>query len=220
MDQSVIIAASAPPGGGRSNLTPRFTRFFNIFCMPTTSEDSLTLIFNSILKGFLEINKFKPEIQELAKGKSCVNATLNIYQSISKELLPTPQKSHYTFNLRDVSKIFQGLLLAKPNTVQTTETFVRMWVHETSRTFYDRLVNEADQKWFKDSIVRLLASTFKVEWNAEAVYQGSPVVFGDFMKRGVEMKLRQYEEIRDFAKLTKTINDYMQEETKINIVLF
>lgn len=82
-------------------------------------------------------------------------------------------------------------------------------MHETSRTFYDRLVNEADQKWFKDSIVRLLASTFKVEWNPEAVYLGSPVVFGDFMKRGVEAKARQYEEIRDFQKLTKVINDYM-----------
>ena len=40
------------------------------------------------------------------------------------------------------------------------------------------------------------------------------------MKRGVELKLRQYEEIRDYTKLTKTINDYMQEDTKINIVLF
>ena len=47
--------------------------------MPTTSDDSLTLIFNSILEGFLALNKFKPEVQELAKNKSCVNATLNIY---------------------------------------------------------------------------------------------------------------------------------------------
>ncbi|KAA6387434.1 MAG: putative Dynein heavy chain [Streblomastix strix] len=30
-----------------------------------------------------------------------VSATLDVYHTIAKELLPTPTKSHYTFNLRD-----------------------------------------------------------------------------------------------------------------------
>jgi hypothetical protein len=36
-----------------------------------------------------------------------VGATLDVYESVQKQLLPTPTKSHYTFNLRDVSKVFQ-----------------------------------------------------------------------------------------------------------------
>lgn len=36
-----------------------------------------------------------------------VGATLDVYESVQKQLLPTPNKSHYTFNLRDVSKVFQ-----------------------------------------------------------------------------------------------------------------
>lgn len=41
-----------------------------------------------------------------------VAATLDIYNTIADNLLPTPAKSHYTFNLRDLSKVFQvcGLL--------------------------------------------------------------------------------------------------------------
>lgn len=40
------------------------------------------------------------------------------------------------------------------------------------------------------------------------------------MKRGVELSDRIYDEVKDYQLLTKVINDYMSEETKLNLVLF
>ncbi len=46
--------------------------------------------------------------------ENLVDVCMNVYQTIITELLPTPAKSHYTFNLRDLSKVFQGILMFDP----------------------------------------------------------------------------------------------------------
>lgn len=41
-----------------------------------------------------------------------VGAAVEVYQRIETDLLPTPMKSHYVFNLRDLSKCMQGVCQA------------------------------------------------------------------------------------------------------------
>jgi len=43
-----------------------------------------------------------------ALSEKIVDALINLYVKVTSELLPTPSKSHYTFNLRDMSKVVQG----------------------------------------------------------------------------------------------------------------
>lgn len=40
-------------------------------------------------------------------SSSIVTASVALYRWVEVEMLPTPSKSHYTFNLRDLSKVFQ-----------------------------------------------------------------------------------------------------------------
>lgn len=84
----------------------RFSRHFNVLSVPDSSDEVLRDIFSNILINFTEKKMFSKQIKALAEGNKIVQGTLNIYYDISKALLPTPAKSHYLFNLRDVSKVF------------------------------------------------------------------------------------------------------------------
>lgn len=77
-------------------------------------------------------------------------------------MLPTPTKSHYTFNLRDLSKVFQGILSIEYDFLNNKETLVSLWVHEAQRIFYDRLVDEKDRSWFLSVMQGYLQNNFQL----------------------------------------------------------
>lgn len=65
---------------------------------------SLPSLLQAILTGFL--SDFSQAVKDCAS--EIVNAAVEIYDRLSVDLLPTPAKSHYVFNLRDLSKCVQG----------------------------------------------------------------------------------------------------------------
>jgi dynein heavy chain len=113
------------------------------------------------------------------------------------QLLPTPSKSHYTFNLRDLSKVFQGVLMAKPEKLESKLDLLRLWFHENCRVFQDRLVNDEDRKWFINLMTEKMTSGFDVIY--EDVVDKVPLVYGDFMIPNSENKI--YAEVTDYSKV-------------------
>ena len=67
--------------------------------------------------------------------------------SILDSLPPTPSKFHYIFNLRDLSRIFNGLVLTTPERFQTGAQMTRVWRNECLRVLYDRLIDTTDRKF-------------------------------------------------------------------------
>lgn len=78
-----------------------------------------------------------------------------------ENLLPTPAKSHYTFNLRDFSRVIRGCLLIEKDSVENKQTMIRLFVHEVLRVFYDRLINDEDRNWLFRLIKTVIKDQFK-----------------------------------------------------------
>mmetsp|Transcript_28329 Transcript_28329/g.25142 ORF Transcript_28329/g.25142 Transcript_28329/m.25142 type:complete len:530 (+) Transcript_28329:1264-2853(+) len=100
---------------------------------------------------------------------------------------------------------------------------LRLWVHECSRVFGDRLINNTDREWFGKSVTELLGRVFSVNWEYEALFVQHTITFGDLLKLEAPTKL--YEEIKDRDKLLKVLDDKQEEhnmtnQKKFNLVFF
>lgn len=128
------------------------------------------------------MNKFNNTVIKLAG--LIVQLAINFHEKVQTVFLPTAIKFHYTFNLRDMSNVFQvktdlpmiviirkndyyyfgikGLMFANGECVTSTSSFIRLWLHETSRIYGDKLIEKKDQESFSKAINEQIKKTFSV----------------------------------------------------------
>ncbi|GMH33280.1 hypothetical protein BSKO_01114 [Bryopsis sp. KO-2023] len=225
-----FVAAMGPPGGGRNSVTNRYLRHFSVVSVTAFDNANLTTIFSTLVDWWIKKYNYGQNVSRLSKP--IVAGTLELYERAQNELLPTPTKSHYTYNLRDVSKVIQGITKAG-GAVEDPGMMLRLWMHEILRVFYDRLVNNEDrsilcralaevlEKHCKEKIGRLLGLQ---DTSDDSVLQGARgLLFGDYMVPGADPKI--YTEITDASKLESTVTEYLSDfnatsKKPMNLVLF
>nr|XP_022345562.1 dynein heavy chain 2, axonemal-like isoform X2 [Crassostrea virginica] len=196
-----LLAGMGPPGGGRMVISRRLQSRFNLINMTFPHETQIKRIFGSMINQKLQ--DFEEEVKPI--GDIMTQATIEMYEAVVQKFLPTPTKIHYLFNLRDISKIFQGLLRAHKDFHDTKHAMTRLWIHECFRVFSDRLVEERDTETFVNIMTEKLGSLFDQTYH-NICPNKQPPIFGDYMNND-----QVYEDIQDINQLKKQMTDFLEE---------
>ncbi|XP_022244308.1 dynein heavy chain 7, axonemal-like [Limulus polyphemus] len=219
-----FIAAMGPSGGARNNVTPRLLRHFNIISINSFSEDTMKRIFSTVMNIHFRNSNFPLDIFPLVGNIVC--ATAEVYHAALANLLPTPAKSHYTFNLRDFARVIQGCCLITPHGLRNSNTLIRLWVHEVFRVFYDRLTDDEDRHWLFSLLQNCVRSHFKETFDTlfpHLLHAGKvtedamgSLMFGSYMNPDATVEERVYEEVSDLESFEKAVRVYLSEYNSIH----
>eukprot|EP00937_MAST-01D_sp_MAST-1D-sp2_P001104 g1104.t1 len=232
--QNTQLVSCMNPTVGSFVINPRLQRHFTTFAVGMPSKGALQEIYETFLLKRDEsdnvigghLGGWSTEFHKIAKN--IVNAALNLHSLISESFRKTAKNFHYEFNVRHLSNVFQGLLVAQPEQFLEPCKLVELWLHESERVYSDRLVCTADVKKYemlakKTYLAMFTGSEFaKIgRFFGESSY---PLIFCHFCDNYDEDRDKkvydQAEVLRIAPVLTSALADYNTQFPAMNLSLF
>ncbi|PZC81902.1 hypothetical protein B5X24_HaOG211688 [Helicoverpa armigera] len=211
-----MFGAMIHPGGGRNDIPPRLKRQFNIFNCTLPSTISMDKIFDTISAGYFCKQRFDKKIVEFMP--KLVPVTRIMWQQTKIKMLPTPAKFHYVFNLRDLSRIWEGILYIKREEMSTVKTALKLWFHECLRVISDRFTTFDDKEWFTANFWKTAAQEL-AEYRSE--FPEEETFFVNFLREPIEPTGEEeedfstdapkvYEELPSWEFVLKKLNTFQE----------
>ncbi|KAL0156380.1 hypothetical protein M9458_047626, partial [Cirrhinus mrigala] len=134
-------------------------------------------------------------------------------------MLPSPAKFHYIFNLRDLSRIWQGILTVGSEVCKTPQLLASLFRHECTRVIADRFIDQKDRETFDGILERITVQ----DHGPGLVEQGpTETYFVDFLRDAPEMTGDEpedaeaeapkiYEPIPSFKALSERLSVFQQQ---------
>lgn len=212
--------AALNPTAGSFYVNPRYKRHFWTVSIPFPDNESLFLIYATFLNGHLK--HFKPNVQEYATP--IIKAALLLHGAVVSTFRKTAINFHYQFNIRHIANVFQGLLITLPAQFQDPEKIVKLWIHESERTYGDRLVSLEHLSNYKTSIMfDLLKKNFS-KFNFNRYFQQTGpenLIFCNFINGlGGDRFYDLMSNDKSMFHVTEALREYNDGNPVMNLVLF
>eukprot|EP00002_Diphylleia_rotans_P013390 TRINITY_DN2619_c0_g1_i7.p1 TRINITY_DN2619_c0_g1~~TRINITY_DN2619_c0_g1_i7.p1 ORF type:complete len:4501 (-),score=1146.89 TRINITY_DN2619_c0_g1_i7:169-13671(-) len=216
--RGVEYLATMNPYQGHRKVDPRFLRHFALFGVPFPSTDCIKQIYGSILSNHLV--SFDPSISKMSDR--IVAATIELQlDKIRPVFFPTANKFHYNFSMRDMTNVILGLQLSRPEVYNTPESIIKLWFHECSRVYCDRLLSDSDVVLMTGIVVDAYKKYF-FEYT-QADLQNEPLIYACISQSSSEDDVT-YSPVASYSKLLKILKEklaeYNESHTPLDLVLF
>ena len=148
------------------------------------SLGAINNIFGSIMEGRLSTKSpfHAVSAQVAAAVSKLTEATIELWQRTSNKMLPTPAKFHYSWNMREISRVFGGMFMADRSVITDEIYLINLWRHECERVFSDKLINATDKDWENKTILAVVEQVYGKDTAARV---SGPCYFANFLKEPV-----------------------------------
>ncbi|CAM9708915.1 unnamed protein product, partial [Ectocarpus fasciculatus] len=142
-----------------NDIPNRLKRHFFIFNMIVPPEESINAIYGQMVEGRFPAQERRSTFHLFSERLPA--ATTALWRWMRAKMLPSPSKFHYTFNMRELSRVFQarkitsypyGLLRAPKDSIPTEVCLMKLWRHECCRVFADKLTTIEDKEAFQKEL--------------------------------------------------------------------
>ena len=152
-----------------------------------------------------------------------VPLTRQLWKATKEKLLPTSAKFHYVFNLRDLSRIWLGMIGTQAAVISQPSAAIHLWRHEISRVISDRFVSEDDKKWFDTQMLAIVREELgeSLEKTAKEVkyfvdfMQDAPEPTGEEEDEGNQETPKIYEAISSWDNVVERLKGFLEQYNEI-----
>merc|ERR1719238_2433623 len=177
----------------------------------------LRMIYESIFLGHAA--GFDGKVQKMVP--KIVSSTIALHESAAAKFLPSATKFVYNWNMRELTNVFQGLCLARPEYYVSTIKMARLWLHECYRVFSDRLVSDSDIEQFDTMLKEHSKLCFNDENFEQEELHARPLLYTSFASQpGSEPVYLPIPAGEDgVAKLSRVLTEKLAEYNSANSIM-
>ena len=203
-------------GEARNPVDPRFISLFNAFEIQFRARQPA-----HHLQQHLELARRQVEPRDSGRGGGSHGCHPGLYNYILEKLPATPSRFHYIFNLRDLSRIYEGIL-CHGGQVQDPGRFHPSLRNEALRILHDRLISKED----KTVVIEKMNELCWRSTSSQEQILRDLILFGDYLNASEELgldengnekpkTLRLYEDVKSYVDV-KPVFDSILELCQLN----